>query len=316
MSAIACITMNPAVDVAASVPRVMPTAKLRCGPPSVQAGGGGINVARVLTRFGVEAAAIFPAGGANGQRLGQLLAAEGLAATAVPIAEETRESFTVTEAATGDQYRFVLPGPAVTPSEEAAVLAAVRRLPDPPFVVLSGSLPRGVSADFAGDLVDAARAAGARLVVDGPASLLAAVRGAAIVKPNLVELEGLAGRPLASRTDQVKAMRGIIADGIAAAVVLSLGPDGALLATGDSLVAYRAPNVPLVSAVGAGDSMVAGIVAALAGGADVADAVADGVAAGSAAILTPGTELCRLEDAVRLRRDVALEPVADASSAA
>ena len=264
MPDILTLTPNPAVDVSTSTPRVVPTDKLRCAPPSVDAGGGGINVARVVSRLGGSAVAGFAAGGRNGARLRALVEAEGIASLAVEIAEETRESLSVTDEGTGAQYRFVLPGPALAPEEEAALARLPETVSPPPrWLVLSGSLPRGVSDGFVPAVAAAAARIGARLVVDGPADLLARCRGAFAIKPNLAALEALAGRPLPAPADRVAAARALIAEGRSAAVLLSLGADGALLVTGAEAWALSSPAVPLRSAVGAGDSMVAATVLGL-----------------------------------------------------
>jgi 6-phosphofructokinase 2 len=315
VSAIATITTNPAVDVASTAPAVEPTRKLRCEAPHVQAGGGGINVSRVVDRFGVATVAVFTAGGPNGLRLTGLVRADGLDARPVEIAQETRESFTITDGRNGDQYRFVFPGPALGPGEEEKVLDAVRALPSPAFVVHSGSLPPGVSEGFFAALADAAAACGARVVIDGPGEALARCRGAFLVKPNHVELEALVGHPVPERADRIAAARTVVERGIAENVLVSLGPDGALLITPEETFAYSSPDVELVSAVGAGDSMVGGLLAALARGESLAEAAAWGTAAGAAAILTPDTDLCRREDVERLRPEVGTTLIETADAA-
>ncbi len=128
MHPIATLTMNPALDLATTTERVGHTHKLRCGPPRTDPGGGGINVARVVKVLGGEATAVYPAGGPYGAALHASLDRLGLAQRVVPIAGTTRESFTVTETSTGDQYRFVLPGPTLSDMEQRQCLEAVSRL--------------------------------------------------------------------------------------------------------------------------------------------------------------------------------------------
>lgn len=310
MAAIATITMNPAVDLSSTAPLVEPTAKLRCDTPHVQAGGGGINVSRVAHRFGVDTVAVFTAGGANGQRLVELAREDGYEVRPVEIAGTTRESITVTDRRNGDQYRFVFPGPTIRPEEEAAVLAIVRGLSSSSYVVHSGSLPPGLSDGFLPALAEAARTSGARLVIDGPGDALACCRGAFLVKPNLVELENVAGRSLATRDDIVAAARAVTGSGAASNVLVSMGADGALLVTEGPVTFLRSPEVELVSAVGAGDSMVGGLLAALVSGKSLEEAAVVGTAAGAAAILTPDTDLCRIEDVERLLPEVRAERIA------
>lgn len=305
MAAILTITTNPALDVAATTPHVVPTAKLRCTAPEAQAGGGGINVARVAARIGVDSLAVFTAGGAIGSMLCDLMRREPFAIEAVPISGETRQSMTINDGATGEQYRFVFPGPTLVADEEAALLRAIGTpMVSPDIIVLSGSFPGGLGEPFVAAVRREAEELGARLIVDGPPAVLRLCHGAMLIKPNLTELEAYVGKPLSTVPEQVAAARNLIANGVAQNVVVSLGPDGALLITADDATRYSAPSVEPVSAIGAGDSMVGAIVAALCGGASLVDAVADGVAAGAAAILTPGTDLCQPADAVRLRREV------------
>ena len=307
MTAIATITMNPAVDLSADAPAVKPTVKIRCDEPHAQAGGGGINVSRVVHRLGVGTTALFTSGGLNGKRLCAFAAADGFETHPIEVADPTRDSVTVTDRRDGAQYRFVFPGPTIRPEEEAAILAEVQALPCPAFVVLSGSLPPGLSKDFVPSLCRAVADCGARLVLDGPAEALARANGAFLVKPNEVELANLAGRDLPERTDRIAGARDVIARGIAQNVLVSLGAEGALLATPTAVTLYRAPEVSVVSAVGAGDSMVGGVLAALCRGRSLERAAGFGVAAGAAAVLTPGSDLCQREDVERLAEQVTAE---------
>lgn len=301
LATILTVTLSPTLDISTAADEIVHTRKIRCDAAEVQAGGGGVNVARVARRLGADVSAIVTAGGANGERLLTLLVQEGLAPVSVPVEGETRESFTVTERRSGQQYRFVLPGQALSAREIEGVLGALADTsPAPRFVVLSGSLPSGPLADLPARIADAATAAGAGFIVDGPADVLAATRGADLVKPNALELGDLVGTSLATREEIVRAARSVIERGISAAVLVSLGEDGAVLVTADEAFAYRVPQVQLVSAVGAGDSMVGALTAALAQGATLVDAAAMGAAAGAAAILTPGTQLCHREDVLRL----------------
>src|SRR4051812_43482148 len=142
MAEIATLTLNPALDIATGTDTVRPTHKLRCTEPQSEPGGGGINVARVLHALGGDVTAIFPCGGSSGALFEKLLRETGVPIAPVPIAGTTRESFTVDEAKTGDQYRFVLPGPMLGEDEIARLLDAIGGVEGPPsHVVASGSLP-------------------------------------------------------------------------------------------------------------------------------------------------------------------------------
>ncbi|MCF6755034.1 1-phosphofructokinase family hexose kinase [Pseudomonas balearica] len=306
MTRIATLTLNPAMDLAVRTPRVVATEKLRCSAPRHDPGGGGINVARVVSTLGGDALAVYPAGGPFGEMLRRALDAIGLAHLPVAISGDTRESFTVDEQASGLQYRFVLPGPRLNEQERLGCLAALRGLhPAPAYLVVSGSFTPGIEPSFFDELLALAGQVGARLVVDlsGEPLAYAARRGGAyLIKPSLNELASLIGRMPESEREQEGALRELTAAGAAEVIVLSLGAAGALYASGDRLERIAAPSVPMVSAVGAGDSMLGAVVLALAQGRELGDAVRYGVAAGAATVMRPGTQLCLREDVERLFR--------------
>lgn len=304
---VVCLTMNPAVDLSTDTERVVPTNKLRCGVSSHDAGGGGINVARVLTRLGGAAHAMCPAGGPSGEWLKGRMVDEGLTATFLPMAIETRVSFNVHEQCSGAEYRFVMPGPTLCEAEWRSCLQALMDLnPFPVWVVASGSLPPGVPVNFYAHLARLCRERGAKLVLDaaGPPLAAAMAEGVYLVKPNLRELSELVGEPLESPAAWCAAAQGLVDRGAAEVVALTLGHLGAVLVTREGLWCADPPPVPVVSAVGAGDSFVGGMVWALHDGQPLLDAFAWGVAAGSATLLTAGTALCRAEDVQRLRAGV------------
>ena len=113
MPSIVTLTMNPALDIATTTERVVPTEKLRCGKPRYDPGGGGINVARGVHMLGGDVLAVFPVGGMSGEMLCRLLDGEHVPHAVVPIAGITRESLAVVERQSGKQYRFLLPGPTI-----------------------------------------------------------------------------------------------------------------------------------------------------------------------------------------------------------
>jgi len=309
MAEIVTLTMNPALDIATVTERVVPTHKLRCEAPRYDPGGGGINVARAVHALGGAALAIFPAGGSAGEMIQHLLRQEGVAHQAVAIAGFTRESLAVEERQSGEQYRFILPGPQIGPADQERCLDALAAAAaSAEFIIASGSLPIGVPADFYSRVGKLAREQGKRLVVDtsGPA-LEQAGPGIYLLKPSLRELEALTGREIRGEDEELAAARRLVDSGCSDIVVLSLGARGALLVTADQ--AERVPAVPVAakSTVGAGDSMLAGIVLGLTRGLSIREAVQFGTAAGAAALLGSGTQLCRREDVERLYQAVARE---------
>ena len=314
MNAVVTFTPNPAIDATTAVDRVIAERKLRCGPPRFDPGGGGINVARVIRRLGGDATAVFFSGGPTGTRLQQLLERDGVAHRTVECEQWTRENLTVVEESSGHQYRFGMPGPEVTLDEWRAALRLLREWePAPAFVVASGSLPPGVPPDAYAQIARIAKERGSRLVLDtSGAALVAGISaGVYLVKPNLRELSALTGVKISGEDDIEAAATSIIERGWSEVVVVSLGARGALLLTADECERVIAPIVPALSRVGAGDSMVGGIVLALVRGCSLGEAVRFGVAAGAAAVMQPGTELCHREDVERLFCRAAVKSRAD-----
>ncbi|MXP21137.1 hexose kinase [Gordonia sp. HNM0687] len=299
---IVTVTVNPALDIHTTVPAVVATEKMRCSRPHYDPGGGGINVARAAARLGSPATAVITSGGHTGARIETMLAAEDIAVHAVRVAEPTRESFVVLDEPTHDEYRFVLPGPALSATEQDRCLAAIDdEASHARFLVVSGSLPPGMSDDFLGDVAAIAHRNGCKLVVDTSASL-PLVTGAFLIKPSVRELRESVDAELGETGEQIAAARALIRRGISEYVVVSLGAAGALVVTADDATPVAGVEVPsgVGTAVGAGDNMLAGILVALVRGESLVEAVRYGAAAGAAATLTPGTEPCRLDDVERL----------------
>jgi 6-phosphofructokinase 2 len=257
----------------------------------------------VLKRLGDDAPAIYPSGGPAGELLARLLEAEGVTHRPVPIEGWTRENFNVLEESSGRQYRFCQSGPTLSPEElERCVDALLSIWPGPAFVVASGSLPPGVPPDFYARLARLVRDSGARLVVDasGEALKLAAGAGVFLLKPSRREFQELVGAPGADEARLVELGRSLVARRGCELLVLSLGSGGALWMTAEAEGRIAAPAVPVASGVGAGDSMVAGILHRLLRGGSAGEAVRYGVAAAAASVMNPGTALCRPEDVERL----------------
>ncbi len=307
------VTLNPALDIGTTVDQVRPTAKLRCADPRIAPGGGGVNVARVVHRLGAEVRLVTPLGGGTGIRITQALTAAGIDLVPVPIAGETRQSFTVGEAVSGNEFRFVLPGPELDPAEWQAVAGAVAgNAHEGDWVVFSGSLPPGPPADTYATLAARVSELGAKVIIDSSGESLSAVLAGEfeVVKPNLRELATAVDMPIDLERDQEAAARRALSLGRGRAVVLSLGPHGALVVERDGpAMRVRPPSIRPVSTVGAGDSMVGGLAVGLSSGASLVEAVRLGVAAGTATALTPGTELCAPAEVERILSETHLESV-------
>lgn len=315
VATIVTLTMNPALDKSTSTHHVAPEDKLRCSELQLDPGGGGLNVSRALHQMGSASIPLYVAGGMNGQVLQMLLDAENLPHRPIPIAGETRESFTVLEETTTRQYRFNLPGPTLSEAEWQSAIDAIAAIePRPAFVVASGSLPPGVPENFYVLLAERVAEWSSRLIIDtSGVPLRRLVDDCApvyMIKPNHRELATLVGHELIDDDDIVTASYELLEHCAIEVLVVSLGAAGVLLLTNNQATFVRAPTVPIRSKIGAGDSTVAGITLGLARGMSLLDAVRLGVAAGSAAVMTAGTDLCRREDVERLFAQMQRENIA------
>lgn len=303
---IVTLTLNPAVDVSTSLRHVAANRKLRCETPRYEPGGGGINVSVAMAELGCRSTAVFLGGGPTGEILRTLLSKRGIDHEPVAIEGWTRWNFTAGDQSSDDQYRFLMPGPRVRDDEIRDCLDRLRSMkPKPDYIVVSGSFPPGVSPDAMRELAAVAATHDARLVADtsGNALRIAVQEHIFLLKPNTRELKDLTDEDTSTEAGQETAVKHLVEKNKCGVVILSLGAAGVLMATADRVERLRAPSVPIASRVGAGDSMVAGVLTGLDRGYDIRDAVRLGIAAGSAAVMTPGTELCRKKDVDRLYRE-------------
>lgn len=297
------ITLNPTIDKSCEVENIKPEKKLRCSRPLYEPGGGGINVSRGLSRLGVPSVAFYTSGGRTGKKLEELLGKEGIESLPFDVAAETRENFIVVDSSNNEQYRFGMPGEEISTKEADAIYDKILGLsPFPDIAVISGSLPPGISPAFLRKLVKGLKAKHVRVVLDtsGEALTEAIAEGIYLLKPNLGELSRLSGKGDLDNESADEAARQLIDEGKAKAVAVSMGPQGAYLVTKDDTVHVAAPSVKKRSTVGAGDSMVAGMVSVMAKNGSMADMVRMGVACGTAATMSKGTGLFTKEDAGKL----------------
>ncbi|MEO1286935.1 MAG: 1-phosphofructokinase family hexose kinase [Chloroflexota bacterium] len=295
MPTIATLTVNPTIDKSSSVDTVASEIKLRCDEPRFDPGGGGINVSRAVKKLGGASTAIYTSGGGSGMMLTRLLDAEAITTNPIAISDMTRENLTVYEKSSGLQYRFGMPGPHISEWQRCIDVTLATGAD---YIVASGSLAQSMPTDFYKILADEVAKTDSKLIVDtsGEALEACADAGVFLLKPNLYELELLSGKKFESEDKMLIVVREMIADHMAEVFVISMGAAGAMMITADQAVKLRPPVVPIQSKVGAGDSMVGGIVWSLSQDDDILTAVRYGVAAGSAAVMTTGTELCRADD--------------------
>lgn len=301
MTSILTVTLNPALDVSGDTEVIRATRKCRTVKVRYDPGGGGINVARVIKTLGGAAETLFLAGGETGDLLDRLLEERGIRRQRIPVPGLTRIGFMVRESSTGLEYRFVPEGPAVTAKAIESCLEAVARH-DGGYVVASGSLPAGAPPDIYAQMAKLAAARGARFVLDSSGAGLSVTLERArvhLVKPSIGELEQMVGEKLDLEGAR-RAAADIVARGSADIVAVTLGADGAIVADSEGAEFMPTVLVRVRSAVGAGDSFVAAMTFALSQGRPVRDAFRFGIAAGAAAAMTPGTELCLRDDVMQL----------------
>jgi 1-phosphofructokinase len=303
---IVTVTPNPSVDWTLEIPSLTRGLVHRTARVHKEPSGKGVNVTRALTTNGVPSVAILPIGGTEGAELATLLTHEHVGFVAVPITGSIRVNVSLTEP-DATTTKINAPGPELAPAEVDRLIAAVvTAVTDASWVVGSGSLPRGVGPDFYATLGNRVREAGARFALDtsGPALRAGLPARPHLVKPNVEELAAAVGRPIATLGDAVTAGRELVERG-ALSVVVSLGPDGALLIDGAQAVHAEARVAAPRSTVGAGDALLAGYLAA--GGHGIM-ALHSAVAWGFAAVQVDGSRVPPVtsahRDAVQIRECV------------
>jgi 6-phosphofructokinase 2 len=296
------LSLNPTIDVSSEAEVVRPTHKTRTENEVFEPGGGGINVARVVRELGADTEAVCLAGGASGVLLDELLARIALPRRMIHISGNTRIALMVFEKSTGQEYRFIPSGPRIAAAEVEACLAAIDAAGFD-CLVASGSVPAGCEPDILARVGAMAAAHGVPFVLDSSNAGLAETIGRTpihLVKPSLNEFQAYVGRKLNGPAEVGAAALTLVREGKADIIAVTLGMDGAVIASRDGAIRVVAPKVETRSAVGAGDSFVAGMTVALLEGRSVEDAALLGTAAGAASALNPGTGLCARADIMRL----------------
>lgn len=285
------VTLNPTLDVATRVERLVHREKLRCETEQEQVGGGGINVAQVIHSLGTPSTAAFTSGGWRGREILSRLTADGIECLPIPIAQESRQCFTVYETSTEQEYRFILPGPTLSEDEAQRCLETLKTCTaQARWLILSGSLAPGLPDDFYRQVIDQIRRPGKQIILDTSGAALSQAIQSEIdwIKPSRDELQDLMGLPLSTLQECEQACHTLMQTHPVKGVALSLGGEGALVCQGSERLYVPALPVKVTSTVGAGDSFVGGLVWALDQGLNLTRASQIATASAAAALQTQG----------------------------
>jgi 1-phosphofructokinase family hexose kinase len=285
------VTLNPAVDRELTVPKLEFDSVLRATAWQVDCGGKGFNVSRMLMSLGQSSVALGFAGGRSGELLRNGLEALGIETDFIWVAGETRTNVSIVSQAHDHYIKANEPGPTINADDQARLLAQVQTLAQAgDWWVLAGSLPPGVPATIYAEMLAILNEAGAKAILDtsGEALQFGCAGRPFLAKPNGTELSKLTGLPVGNEGELVTAVRAMQAMGVAN-VVVSLGKAGALLADGAEIVMVASPKIEEKNPIGAGDSMVGGLVWGLSQGHTVAEALRWGIACGAATASMSGT---------------------------
>lgn len=299
MKKIITITLNPTIDKSILVPALIENQKLRCSDIKYEPGGGGINISRAINILGGKSKALFLAGGYFGAFFIKLFKGKIIDFESFKIKNETRESIIIYDEFNNKQYLLDMKGPIVIEKEWQSLLNAISKLTEVDYIVASGSLPPGIPSDFYARVAKIAKEINAKFILDtsGEPLKLAINEDVYLIKPNLKEMSALAGIDKLSIENVTQEALKIIKSTKCEAIVVSLGPNGALLVTENYSNHFLAPKIEVKSTVGAGDSMMAGIILKLSENNSLQEAVRYGVASGAAATLNIGTKLCDKKNA-------------------
>jgi 1-phosphofructokinase family hexose kinase len=303
------LTLNPAVDRELTVPAVEFDAVLRASESRVDFGGKGFNVSRMLKSLGASSTAVGFLGGRTGSLLQEGLKELGIGTDFVWVSGETRTNISIVTETHSHYIKVNEKGPLVDPANQEALLAKIDAITQPnDWWVLAGSLPPGVSDDIYARIIRVLGRHQAKALLDttGEPLRLGCAEQPYLVKPNLEEAQNLTGLPMGTPTEVATAAAEIRRMG-AQNVVVSMGKAGALLQTQEGTWLMRSPKVQQKNPIGAGDSMVGGLVWALTQGCTLRDGLAWGVASGAAAACQSGTEVGSRTLVESLHTDVSID---------
>jgi len=288
------LTVNPALDKSAKIDGMSPFDKLECYDVTYHPGGGGINISRVLDRLAVKSSCLFPYGGKTGEHLVDLLQAQKVNVIHTEISVLTRENFAVFNTETELQYRFGMPTASFLEEDMVALENLINKeVSSEDIFVISGSLPKGLPIDYYSKIVKKLAAKKVKIIVDtsGKAFHEVLENRLFLIKPNQKELCLLAGKEnMTLKEKEDFAMQMVVSNKVEY-VVVSLGKDGAFMAHKGGVEYVKAPKIEVKSTIGAGDSMVAGLLYGIVSNETPKNMLRWGVACGVAATLSEGSDL-------------------------
>ena len=311
------VTLNPAVDQTLVLERLNLGDTNRVRDSRIDPGGKGINVSRVLRELGRESMATGLAPGTLGRFVEHSLLELGILCDFVHTRGQTRTNLTVMDESTHETTLFSYRGPEIDPRHLHTLETRLRRYLGPnDWLVIAGSIPPPIEPDAYPRLLNLAHQSGSHTVLDADAEALAAglTGRPEIVKTNHHEAERLLGRSLVSDELLLGAADEMRAAGAATAIITA-GGRGAVMVSEAAAWWCRSPETTVVSSVGAGDALLAGLLYQLEDGKGIEEALRWGVAAGAATCLQPGTQLCKQEDVLRLLPTVEIEQIRSPSPA-
>jgi 1-phosphofructokinase len=289
------LTLNPAIDQTLVLSKFVAGDTVRVKSSRYDPGGKGINVSRVLNELGGESVAMGFAPGGLGRYIEQTLQAQGITCDFVYTDGETRTNITILDESRHLNTILSGPGPVTRSQHLDQLRTRLRsRLRRGDWLVVAGSIPPPLQPAVYAEIMTEAGKAGAHTVIDADGDVLAAGVSAhpEMVKGNRRELERMLGRRLGDEESTLGAAKEVRKMGVHT-VLVTRGREGAVAVRDRTRIRGVAPRVRAVSAVGSGDALLAGVVLTLSRGGNLEDALLLGVAAGTAAVLTPGTETCR-----------------------
>ncbi|WP_396173097.1 1-phosphofructokinase family hexose kinase [Flavobacterium sp.] len=305
VTTIVTLTINPSLDKSTHFAKLVAEQKIRCEKPRYDAGGGGINVSKAIAKLGGSTTCVFTSGGSSGAMLEDLMEKEKLESIVIKTKNWTRENFIAFDTSTQSQYRFGFPGNELFVDETDKIIEVVSKL-DTNYLVISGSLNEGLPTELYQKIAETAKASCIKVIVDTSGEALQKVleTGVYLIKPNIGELAKLIGIERLELLDVEKGAKNLVDKGAAEIVVVSLGAEGAILVSKETTEFVPAPKVAKKSTVGAGDSMVGGMVWALSQNKSLKEVIQIGVCCGTAATMNEGTQLFKVEDVEKLFKEM------------